>query len=201
MAIGTGAAIVGSAIIGGIAQNSAAKKAAKAQTAAADKANELIQPYVEGGYQSNSKLLQLLGLNGGVPQTELESIPGYTFTRDQGLKNLNNSYGARGLIKSGAAMKGASRYVTGLADTTYGNQFNRLLETSKIGQNAAVGAGSNTIGAGNAQGAAAIAGGNAVANTASSVPSALLTNNLINGMYGQQGSGTRWLNPDTGSYV
>ena len=43
---------------------------------------------------------------------------------------MQNSYAAKGLAQSGAAMKGAGEYAKGLADTTYqsivGNYFNAL---------------------------------------------------------------------------
>lgn len=67
-------------------------------------------------------------------QAALEATPGYQFTRAQGLQAVQNSASARGLGVSGAAMKGAAAYATGLADQTYGNQFNRLLESGQASQ-------------------------------------------------------------------
>ena len=60
---------------------------------------------------------------GGMSQAELEQTPGYQFTRDQGLQAVQNSAAARGLGVSGAALKGAATYATGLADQTYKDQF------------------------------------------------------------------------------
>lgn len=57
-------------------------------------------------------------------QATLESLPGYQFTKTQGLKAVQNSAAARGLGVSGAALKGAATFATGLADSTYTNQFN-----------------------------------------------------------------------------
>lgn len=57
------------------------------------------------------------------------ATPGYQFTLDQGLKSVQNSAAARGLGTSGAALKGASTYATGLADSTYNDVFNRALNT------------------------------------------------------------------------
>src|SRR5207342_3689915 len=57
-------------------------------------------------------------------QAELEQTPGYQFTRDQGLKSIQSAAAARGLGVSGAAMKGAAEYSTGLANKTYSDQFN-----------------------------------------------------------------------------
>ena len=60
------------------------------------------------------------------PMTEanLVQTPGYQFNLSQGLESTQNSAAARGLGVSGAAMKGAATYATGLADSTYQNQFN-----------------------------------------------------------------------------
>ncbi|WP_144023047.1 hypothetical protein [Burkholderia sp. AU15512] len=60
---------------------------------------------------------------------EAAATPGYQFTLDQGLKSVQNGAAARGLGTSGAAMKGAANYATGLADSTYNDVFNRALNT------------------------------------------------------------------------
>lgn len=56
-------------------------------------------------------------------QEELEATPGYQFALSQGLKSVQNSYAAKGLGSSGAAMKGAARFATGLADQTWQTRF------------------------------------------------------------------------------
>ena len=56
-------------------------------------------------------------------QSQLEATPGYQFTEAQGLKGVQNSAAARGLGVSGAALKGAATYSTGLADSTYQQQY------------------------------------------------------------------------------
>lgn len=60
--------------------------------------------------------------------SDLEDTPGYQFTLQQGLKSLNNQNAAKGLGLSGAQQKGALEYATGLADNTYGQQYNRALQ-------------------------------------------------------------------------
>ncbi|VVE31696.1 hypothetical protein PEP31012_03711 [Pandoraea eparura] len=60
---------------------------------------------------------------------QAQATPGYQFTLDQGLKSVQNSAAARGLGTSGAALKGAASYTTGLADSTYNDVFNRALNT------------------------------------------------------------------------
>ena len=57
-------------------------------------------------------------------QDQLEKTPGYQFTLNQGLKSVQSSAAARGLGVSGAALKGAATYATGLASSNYQQQFN-----------------------------------------------------------------------------
>ncbi|MDN7654310.1 hypothetical protein QZM62_12735 [Burkholderia multivorans] len=65
--------------------------------------------------------------------------PGYQFTLQQGLKAAQNSASARGLGASGAALKGAEAYATGLADSTYGDTFSRALSSYTTNRNNALG--------------------------------------------------------------
>lgn len=60
---------------------------------------------------------------GQMTQASLEATPGYQFNLSQGLKAVQNSAAARGLGVSGTALKGAAQFGTGLADSTYQNQF------------------------------------------------------------------------------
>lgn len=121
-------------------------------------------------------------------QAALEATPGYQFARNQGLQAAQNSAAARGLGVSGAALKGAATYATGLADQTYTNQFNklvqsgqnslnantaqqgnitntynRLADTAKIGENAAAKTGDISATLTNQAGQGLIASGNAQA--------------------------------------
>ncbi|MDR5802131.1 hypothetical protein [Caballeronia sp. LZ001] len=71
-------------------------------------------------------------------QSEAEATPGYQFTLQQGLKAAQNSASARGLGSSGAALKGASTYANGLADSTYNDVYNRALQTYDTNANNAL---------------------------------------------------------------
>ncbi len=184
-------AIVGSAVIGGAVQAYSANKAAQAQTSAANtaagvqesifnKTQENLSPYIQEGNTATNQLnAQLPTLTSPIKmdETALRATPGYQFNLTQGLKSTQNSAAARGLGISGAALKGASTFATGLADSTYQNQFNnantnqtnaynRLKGLIDTGESAAAGQGtigaatganigSNIVGAGNAQAAAA----------------------------------------------
>lgn len=92
----------------------------------------------------------------GSPQGEmdwLKNTPGYQFTLQQGLQANQNSNAAMGLGKSGAALKGADTFATGLASGTFQNQFqnflaqqqqgfNQQFNISQLGESAAAGLGS-----------------------------------------------------------
>lgn len=163
-------AVVGSALIGGAVQAYSANKAADAQKSAADKGaalqtdifnktQENLKPYIDEGNLATNKLnanLDFLTSPIKMDQSTLEKTPGYQFNLTQGLKATQNSAAARGLGISGAALKGASTFATGLADNTFQNQFNnentnrtnafnRLKGLIDVGENAAAGQG--TIGA------------------------------------------------------
>ena len=62
-------------------------------------------------------------LPGHMTQAELEATPGYQWNLDQGSQiDAVRGGGARSRGQ-GAALKGAAKYATGLADSTYKNQF------------------------------------------------------------------------------
>lgn len=146
-----------------------------------------LAPYRTAGVQGTNMLMSALPeLNSQInlDQAWLQQTPGYQFNLRQGLKGVQNSAAARGLGTSGAALKGAGTFATGLADSTYQNQFanemaqrdarfNRLMGTAQLGANAAAqtgqaatttgqGIASNTIGGGNAIAAGLTGAGNAL---------------------------------------
>lgn len=222
-----GVAILGSAAIGAGASIYAANQASDAQRDASNNAiatqtffqnrmrNDLM-PYMTQGQESLDELkarLPFLTSAINMDQATLEKTPGYQFNLGQGTRAAQNALTATGLGRSGAAVKAATRFATGLADNTYQNQFNnentnrtnafnRLLSLVQGGQNAAAGVGAagiqtgqgiagSQIGAGNASAAASMATGNAIGNAANSVGSFALLNSLMNaksggsrGMYG-----------------
>ena len=159
-----------------------------------------LSPFIATGSNASNMLTNALtGMSPDIPvpvapgkmtQAELEQTPGYQFNLSQGLKGVQNSASARGLGISGAAQKGAAAYATGLADSTYQNQFNnqqaqfgnqqtifndaqanrqnlfnRLYSTAALGSNAASGLASNATQTGNSMAATGMAGANGIANT------------------------------------
>jgi hypothetical protein len=218
--IGAAATVAGSAI-----SSSASKSAANTQAQAAEDAAHLqndqfnqtqanLSPFIQLG-SGNINSLQS-ALNNPIfnqqfsapTEAQAQQTPGYQFTLNQGLKSVQNSAAARGLGSSGAAMKGASSYATGLADSTYNDVFNRALSTFNTnygnassnvnrlagvvgsGQNAAAGLGAlgaqtagnigNTIqGGANASAAGTIGSANAISNGLNGIGSNALTAGLL----------------------
>ena len=182
-AIGAGANIAASSAAAG-AQKKATQQAIQAQQGFYDQSKQELQPFITGGQNAYSTLNDLLGVgasgNSNAMQNALESIPGYQFTREQGLKSVQSGYAARGLGDSGGALKGAANFPTGLANSTFGTYTNALQNSATTGSNAASalagygtatgqGIGQNIIGAGNAQAAAYNSAGQSVANAAGNV--------------------------------
>jgi hypothetical protein len=154
-------------------QKQAADEAVAAQQAQFAQIQDNLRPFMTGGTNALNSLEWGLGTGGVQPTTglgagqsagglvapfqptmaQLEQTPGYQFTLKQGLESTQNSYAAKGLASSGAAMKGAANYAEDLASTTYQNQFNNYLAQNlqqynmlagltNIGENAAAQLGS-----------------------------------------------------------
>jgi hypothetical protein len=121
-------------------------------------------------------------------EAALAATPGYQFSLQQGEQAAQNSAAARGLGVSGAALKGAATFATGLADNTYQQQFqdavangtnelavntgaqgnltntyNRLMGTASLGENAAAMTGTAGTAAANTAASAITSGGAAAA--------------------------------------
>lgn len=208
---------IASSVIGSKAQTSAANNANALQQGMFDKTQANLAPFISGGAGAFGQLNQLTGPGGSLIQPfsptmdQLSKTPGYQFALDQGLKATQNSYAAKGLGSSGAAMRGAADYAEGLAGTTFQNQFdnylrnnmqvyNMLLGQSQVGGNAAAGLGTigqgtgaqmgqNLIGAGNAQAGAAVNAANSVGNAGNSFANMMLLQQLLGKGMGGGGGG------------
>ena len=134
--LGAGASLYGSSQASGSSKNAAGIQQQQYQTTRGD-----LQPYFQTGQNAllGAQAIAGSGPTGGGPdyisqanaiqpgqmsEAELQQTPGYQFTLDQGLKATQSAAAARGLGVSGAALKGAATYATGLADKTYLDQFN-----------------------------------------------------------------------------
>src|SRR5271167_1218457 len=142
-------------------------------------------PFINYGEGAANQLERLTGTGpGGNPQTaaltaafnpsDLAATPGYQFTLQQGELANTNSFAAQGLGSSGAALKGADTFATGLASNTYNQQLQNYLAQNQQTYNmlsGEVGTGAQAAGAlsgqalqaGSQFGQAAIAGGTALA--------------------------------------
>lgn len=144
---GTAAAGIAGSMIQGGAAKSAANTAASADQAATQAQLQMfnqseadLKPYNQVGQaylpqygqfwdQSAKGLQNYLDLMqshipGQITSQNISDIPGYQQTLQQGESALQNAAAAKGLGVSGAALKGATNYGTGLAQQGYQNLFN-----------------------------------------------------------------------------
>ena len=156
----TGAAAIGSAAAGIFGANKAAdsqkkasKKAAKLQKEALAQQLALTKPYVEAGKNALAEYQKLAPYE-DFGMKQFQADPGYNFRRAEGLKGLERSAAARGLLQSGGTLKGIQQYGQNLASSEYENAFSRYLSQrearldpyrylSSQGQAAAVGQAAN----------------------------------------------------------
>lgn len=203
------AAVIGSAVVGGVVASNSANKAAKAQTSAANQANDTQlamysqsrednKPFYDAGVTAMNKLAGMKDFTGA----DLQSEPGYQFGLTEGMKGVTNSAAARGGLLSGAALKAASQYNNDYASTKFNDAFNRdatnknrLASIAGIGQtasnvntssglNTASGVAQNQLGAGNARASGYVANGNALTNSLGQATNWYTQNQLINGRTG-----------------
>lgn len=192
------------------AQQSAAQQAEAAQMAMFQQTQGYLKGYRDLGDYSGTMLkgmLPALTAPINMDQATLEQTPGYQFNKTQGLKAVQNSAAARGLGNSGAALKGAATFATGLADNTYQQQFTNAMQNKKfaydtlmgptqLGESAAAGTGSaaTATGAGVASalgygGNAAASGYNALGTAGGQLANGAQTFALYNGLYGKNKGG------------
>ncbi len=150
--------------------NSGAKKAAAAQKEATQMSiaaqekmfgemKQILAPYVEVGNSSLQTFMDAIPELTQAFNPSMESLaktPGYQFQLGEGLRATQNSFAAKGLANSGAALKGAATFAEGLAgqrfDTSFnqdmaqkGQEFNMLMAPVQMGANAAAMTGGNAM--------------------------------------------------------
>ena len=134
-------------------QKKAAKKAAQAQKDALAQQTALAKPYVEAGKNALAEYQKLAPYE-DFGMKQFQADPGYNFRMAEGLKGLERSAAARGLLQSGGTLKGIQQYGQNLASSEYENAFSRYLSErearldpyrylSSQGQAAAVGQAAN----------------------------------------------------------
>jgi hypothetical protein len=171
-------------------------------TSTASKAAGYQTPYMNLGSQAAGTLgTELNQLTAAYNPTvsQLESTPGYQFDLSQGLESTQNGFAAKGLGVSGAALKGAANYATGLAQNTYAQQaqiynqnqqraYNMLIGSAGLGQQAATTAGNDWMQTIDPYTSALYGGANAKASGIMAPWNGLTS--LGNSMMGQSSSGT-----------
>lgn len=196
--VGAVGAIGGSLISSSAASSAAGKQSTAAQQAAGLQANEVVntradlEPFRDLGYNAQQRLRSVLSLPGAgdsptlanyglsgltfqPTQAQLAATPGYQFTLAQGLQSVQNSNAATGRGISGAALKGAGQYATGLANQTLGtnaaifqqnlnNVINPLEFATNTGLGAATTTGNQGIAGTQNQANALVGGANAAAS-------------------------------------
>jgi hypothetical protein len=108
------------------AQKDAAKKAAQAQQQALAQQIELAKPYVEAGKNALAEYQKLAPYQ-DFGMAQFQADPGYQFRMSEGMKALERSAAARGLLQSGGTLKGIQQYGQNLASSEYENAFSRYL--------------------------------------------------------------------------
>lgn len=161
------------------ASNAATQNRAESQNALGY-AENLLNPYVQGGQQGYNLLNNFNGVNG--PQAQQTAYDNYVAGPDvqarlnTGIRAIDNSYAGRNAgTLSGGLLKSITKYGTDVATQDMNNYLNRLQSGTALGQNAAntlTGARYNSAGLttnantteGNAIANASLAGGNILSN-------------------------------------
>lgn len=108
------------------AQKKAAKKAAQAQRETLAVQTELSKPYVEAGKNALAEYQKLAPYQ-DFGMAQFQADPGYQFRMSEGMKALERSAAARGLLQSGGTLKGVQKFGQELASSEYENAFSRYL--------------------------------------------------------------------------
>lgn len=149
-------AVIGAAVIGGVAQDRAADKAADAQKrtgdaaidaqiAAREQARNDLMPYSQFGQQGIGLFNQL---SNGDYSGFMDS-PDFKAANKFGLQNLDHSAASRGGLFGGGHTRDTIGFSQDLASQYLGNYRNSLFQQIGMGQNAAAGQGGFSMNAGN----------------------------------------------------
>lgn len=151
---GIATAVVGTAVVGGIAQDRAASKAAKAQKSAskAGIANErdqfaqiqaLLKPYVDAGDQATEAQRAFLGLLGDTEQRKaiqsVQSGQEYQTLIKQGEESILQNASATGGLRGGNTQAALSEFRPQLLNQLLNERFQKLGDVAARGQASAAG--------------------------------------------------------------
>jgi hypothetical protein len=229
--IGAGVVAAAGSVAASSISSSATGKASSAaiseQQAALNQQAQLSQPYRDLGTNNIQTYQNLLtGANGpagaatpGSPgaasniEQTLQSMPGYTATLNTGTEAAERASAAGGLNLSGNQVAGVQQFGSQLADSTYQQQLNNLLQPIQLGQAAAAGQAANVGTTASNIGNIGINQGNNTANidaneiagitkAGSNATNQLITYNTLQGLQSPAGGGPApnygaWSSPGT----
>lgn len=188
------AAAAGVGVVGSVLQGNAAEKAADSaiatQRASAAQARADLAPWTAAGANALAPQQALLGLQGpeaaAGAMANFTASPGYQYALDQGVRAVQGSAAAGGMLHSGATLKAIQDRGMQLASQDFGTYYNRLAALANTGQASAAGqaASATQAGAGIAQ--TQMAEGQAVGNMYAGVASSIgggVNTYLNNSMY------------------
>lgn len=183
MAIGTGAAILGSSLIGGVSSLFGSNKAAKAQKQAAaaqqrqyEESKNLLLPYTQGTAEAQQMYGNAIGVNGKDAQAkyyeDFQADPGFQTSLDNALDTTMKRYSIMGRTGGGLAnslLKTGQNALLGAYNTRL-SQLGGFADAGRaaasniasIGQQTAAGVSANLANAGQLQGAGIVNAGNAL---------------------------------------
>ena len=152
-------------------------------------ATNQLSPWTTTGVPANQQESDLLGLNGqpaaDAAMSTYQQSPGYQWQLGQGLRAVDAGAASQGMLRSGATLKAEQTFGQRLADTDFGNYWNRLQQLSGNGLSAAGGIASAATGGAtqiaSTDTSAAAAQAKIDSNTASSIGSS------VNGLMNNQG--------------
>jgi hypothetical protein len=147
--VGGGLSALGS-IFGGKGQKKAIKQAAEIQAqavrdqiAANDRVRAenrgVLNPLLESGQAAGSLLNGVLSGGAGALSAfdTFRNSGNYQFRMNEGLKALNTGYAGKGVLESGAALRGINDYAQNTASNELGSWMDRLYQQQQIGVGAA----------------------------------------------------------------
>lgn len=147
-AVGVVGSVAASEIQSGAVKD-ATSSANAAQTAAEERARASLSPFSDAGQGAVEALRGLSGANGPdamrAAQGAFVESPGYQWQLGEGLRAVDAGAASKGLLHSGATIKGEEAYAEGLAKQDFSTYYNNLFNLSTLGENAAAKTGSNAI--------------------------------------------------------
>lgn len=194
---GIATAVIGAAVIGGVASSRAAGKAASAQNKASksgiaeqryefDKIQELLKPYTDAGTSAIGGQSDLLGLSGPEKQKAaidmIRNSPEFASMIEQGEEGILQNASATGGLRGGNIQSALAKFRPQVLAQLIESRFNKLGAISGIGQASAAGVGAAAQNTGNnitelltqqgqARAGAALAQGQAISGVANSIGS------------------------------